>query len=125
MNLSLRSSRGGKQSEFQNSNLATGNRKWRRKDVVSWTREEKDLTNLIWALIRWVDKRILEQLNIRDKSAIRMALEQIHWRGIEESRNGNPGYIDSQRTYNEVLKSFGIPVEDWKSSSRQMDKGNP
>ncbi|KAL1805160.1 hypothetical protein ACET3Z_004841 [Daucus carota] len=88
---------GGIRGDFQISNGATANRNLYGKSKRFLGDEDRLTKNFIWAHNHWVDKRLLEQLNVGDKEAIQVALDQIHQRSILESKR------EDRKSYRSVL----------------------
>ncbi|KAL1808730.1 hypothetical protein ACET3Z_025720 [Daucus carota] len=96
-------------SGFQNLNLKSANWKGHGGGATGWTREEINITNFIWANTKWVDKQILERLNVGDRAAIISALEQIHWRSLEDKHFREGG---ARKSCGEILRQPNNPMVD-------------
>ncbi|KAL1831177.1 hypothetical protein ACET3Z_000828 [Daucus carota] len=88
---------GGLRGDFQNSKYSTANRGFIGAGRSRRLDEDKLVKNFIWAHTKWVEKRVLEQLNVGDAKAVQEALEQIHAKSLLEGNGGK------KQTYNDVL----------------------
>ena len=104
--------RGGKNPHFHNLNFdrnqSVGHRTTKVDYRGSSNASEKHLNNFIWAHNHLVDTEILEKLNVGDKAAMEIALEQIHFRSLEMhkaymGRNSK----ENTRSFKEILKDQG------------------
>ncbi|KAL1822632.1 hypothetical protein ACET3Z_009410 [Daucus carota] len=80
----------------------------------SWEQIDRSLLNFIWAQNEWVDKEVLERLNIRDPSAVDIALNQIHLRTLNDRLALGGKHFDSKRKFSEVLLDQSKQESTWE-----------
>ncbi|KAL1829669.1 hypothetical protein ACET3Z_008081 [Daucus carota] len=93
-------SKGGNRGDFQISNSSPAIFRRGLAQHHRNTTDSKLLSQFIWAHNHWVDKQILERLNIGDESAISEALAQIHQNSLSFSAPNQ-----DNRSYSEALQN--------------------
>lgn len=94
-----RSGKSDSYGDFQNLNSTVRSRV--SKDG-RWELVDKQLLSFIWAHNEWVDREVLERLNVREEAAVNVALDQIHKRSLEAFKYQS-GKEELSRTYMDVL----------------------
>ena len=113
----------GAQGQFQNSNNFHGGlRLDSEARRIQWQNVDRRLLNFIWAHNDWVEKEVLERLNIEDATAVNEALNQIHHNSLSEQTNSQGTVSKSGRSFKDVLSNNGNQQGGWKQAIHRKQK---
>lgn len=108
-----------KRGDFQNSNSGPIYRRFSDNKQLKQDVGDKLVSNFIWAHNHWLEKRVLERLNIGDGTVIQEALSQIHTRSLE----ANP--FRGTKTFSEVVMDSKKGQDTGMDTEDPLDQSGP